>query len=305
MRVAVLAGGTGGAKLAAGFAEVLPPAQLAIIANTGDDVEVWGLHVSPDVDAILYRLAGLFDEARGWGVAGETFAALDSMRRLGEPAWFQLGDRDLAQHLLRTRLLREGLRPAEAAAAVARRLGVEVAVIPASDAPVEVTIETEAGPLGIQEYLVRERCEPRVLEVQVRAMGGPCPEAAAAIDAADLVVIGPSNPLISIRPILAVLGERLRPERTVAVSPLVDGAALKGPAVKMLGDLGREPVPETIAEEYAGVAGGFVLDSADAERASAIAALGYRVQVEDTVMTDAGAASRLASAILAGVEVTA
>lgn len=294
----VLAGGTGGAKLAAGFAAALPPGDLTVIANTGDDIEAWGVHVSPDVDAVVYRLAGLFDEERGWGVAGETWAALEMMRRLREPVWFQLGDRDLALHLLRTRLQREGLRPTEAALEVQRRLGLAVRVLPAADAPVRVTLETERGRLSLQEYLVRERAEPRVAGVHVEAEGGPSPEAEAALDAADLVVIGPSNPLISIRPILAVL--RPARERTVAVSPIVGGESLKGPTVKMLTELGLEPVPETVAAEYREVAGRFVLDERDAARAGALESMGYVVQVTDTVMADAAGALRLALEILRG-----
>ncbi|HEX6488630.1 MAG TPA: 2-phospho-L-lactate transferase CofD family protein [Candidatus Dormibacteraeota bacterium] len=298
MKVAVLAGGTGGAKLAVGFARALPPEDLSIIANTGDDVTVWGVHVSPDVDAIVYRLAGLFDEARGWGLSGETWAALEMMGRLGEPTWFQLGDRDLAVHTLRTRLEHEGLRPTEAAVEVQRRLGLAIRVLPASDQPVSVCLRTDAGTFTLQEYLVRERAGPEVRGVEIVAEGGPSPEVAAALDEADLVVIGPSNPLISINPILAVA----TPPRakTVAVSPIVGGEALKGPTVKMLRELGREPLPETVAEEYRTVASRFVLDQQDATRAEAIEALGYVVQVTDTVMPDGAAARRLAEAILAG-----
>ncbi len=295
MKVALLAGGTGGAKLAAGFASALPPEDLTVVANTGDDLDVWGVHVSPDVDAVLYRLAGIFDTERGWGVAGETFAALEMMRRLGEPAWFQLGDRDLALHLVRTSLVRSGLRPAQAALELGRRLGVRVAVLPASDEPVRVTLQTDRGDLGLQEYLVRERCEPRLRAVHIEA-GRPSPEAAAAVAQAGLVVIGPSNPLISINPILAVL--RPPRERTVAVSPIVGGQALKGPTAKMLREIGREPAPETVAEEYREVASRFVLDQRDAARADAIAGMGYVVEVADTVMADAAAARRLAEAIL-------
>ena len=283
----------------------MPPERLTIVANTGDDVEVWGVRVSPDVDAIVYRLAGIFDHERGWGVAGETFAALETMRRLGEPTWFQLGDRDLALHQLRSRLEREGRRPTEAALDIQRRLGVHARVLPAADDPVEVVVDTERGSLSLQEYLVRERTEPRVSAVRVTARGGPSPEAVAAVREAGLVVIGPSNPLISIAPILAVLHHRLVRENTIAVSPIVGGEALKGPTVKMLRELGRDPVPETVAEEYRGVAGRFVLDVRDAGRAGAVERLGYVVQVADTVMADQEGAERLALEILQAAEVTA
>jgi LPPG:FO 2-phospho-L-lactate transferase len=296
VRVVLLAGGTGGAKLAVGFAAILPPEDLTVIANTGDDIDVWGLHVSPDVDAVLYRLAEIFDEGRGWGIRDETWTALAMMRRLGEEVWFQLGDRDLALHVLRTSLERAGRRPTEAALELARRLGVRVRVLPASDSPVHVSLDTERGPLALQPYLVRERSEPRLRRISIAARGGAAPEARAALAEADLVVIGPSNPLISINPILAVLSPP-RP-RTVAVSPIVGGESLKGPTVKMLRELGREPVPETVAEEYRGVASRFVLDQRDAARTGAIEAMGYVVQVADTVMADAAAAGRLAEAIL-------
>ena len=297
MKVVILAGGTGGAKLAVGFAAALPPEDLTVIANTGDDLDVWGVHVSPDVDAVLYRLAGIFDEERGWGIADESWAALGMMRRLGEPTWFQLGDRDLALHLLRTSLVRAGRRPAEAALEIGRRLGLKVPVLPASDEPVRVTLDTDRGDLELQEYLVRERCEPRLRGVRIDAAGGPSPEAGEALATADLVVIGPSNPLISINPILAVF--RPPREKTVAVSPIVGGESLKGPTVKMLRELGREAIPETVAGEYRDVASRFILDRQDAERAGEIQAMGYGVQVADTVMGDAAAARRLAEAILA------
>jgi LPPG:FO 2-phospho-L-lactate transferase len=297
VKVVLLAGGTGGAKLAVGLAAALPPEDLTVIANTGDDLDVWGVHVSPDVDAVLYRLAGIFDEERGWGVAGETWAALEMMRRLGEPVWFQLGDRDLALHVLRTSLVRSGLRVTEATLEIARRLGVAVRVLPASDQPVRVSLETDHGTLGLQEYLVRERCEPVLREVRIQA-GASSPEAAAAVAEADVVLIGPSNPLISVNPILAVL--RTPRERTVAVSPIVGGEALKGPTVKMLTELGRDALPETVAAEYRTVASRFVVDAKDAERAGSIEAMGYVVQVADTVMTDAAAARRLAEEILRG-----
>ena len=297
MNVCLLAGGTGGAKLAAGLADVLPAEDLTVVTNTGDDVTVWGLHVSPDVDAVVYRLAGLFDEERGWGVAEETFAALAMMGRLGEPDWFRLGDRDLAMHVLRTRLEGEGCRPTEAELEIQRRLGLEVRVLPASDRPVRVTVQTDRGLLGLQEYFVRERCEPRLVAVDIEA-GPPSPETAAAVAQADLVVIGPSNPLISINPVLAVLGSGLDPARTAAVSPIVAGTSLKGPTAKMLAELGRPVEPATVAQEYRGRAGWFVLDSRDADAREQIEALGYRVVVADTVMPDRAGAARFARELL-------
>ena len=307
MKVAVLAGGTGGARLAAGFQRALPPGALSVITNTGDDVELWGLHVSPDTDAVLYRLAGIFNEHAGFGLLGESFAALDMLVRLGEPGWFQLGDRDLAVHVLRTSLLRGGMRPTEVTRELGRRLGVPSRVLPVSDERIRTWFLTESGRLGFQEYFVRERCRPRLLGVELEGLAEARPtfEALAAVSGADLVVVGPSNPLISIEPILALLRQGLDPERTVVVTPLVEGRALKGPTVEMLRSLGREPTPEGVARGYRNSARWFVLDNRDAGLEEPIAALGYRVIAADTVMAGLEGATRLAGEILAALKVEA
>ncbi|HZV53006.1 MAG TPA: 2-phospho-L-lactate transferase [Candidatus Dormibacteraeota bacterium] len=300
MQVTLLAGGTGAAKLAVGFQGELPPGRLTVIANTADDVEVWGLRICPDTDAVLYRLAGIFNREAGFGVAGDTFNLHRQMAELGEEDWFWLGDRDLAFHLLRTAMLRRGARLTETALELGRRLGLATRVLPMSDDEVRTCFETEAGRLGFQEYYVRERLRPRLRSLDLHGIevARPAPEAVAAVESADLVVIGPSNPLVSIGPITALLGRHLRRERTLAVSPIVGGRALKGPTVEMMRVLRGEASPERVAEEYRALAGWFVVDEVDSARAPAIASLGYRVLVTDTVMPDDRAARRLAAAIL-------
>jgi LPPG:FO 2-phospho-L-lactate transferase len=301
VKTVVLAGGTGGAKLAEGFQSMLSPGDLTVIANTADDDEFWGLLVCPDVDATIYRLAGVFDDAAGYGQKGDTFHTLEALGRLGEATWFRIGDRDLATHILRATMLNAGCRLTEASLELCRRLGVSTRVLPMTDDKVRTRFVTEQGTLSFQEYFVRERLRPTLLEIDMAdgSMAQPSPEVDAALAEADLVVIGPSNPLISINPILQVVGPRLHPERTVAVTPIVAGAALKGPTVEMLRALGSEASPVAIAHSYTHVAGKFVLDSRDARLAPEIEALGYRVIVCDTVMSDGGAG--LAKAILDAV----
>jgi LPPG:FO 2-phospho-L-lactate transferase len=300
MRVTLLAGGTGAAKLAVGLQAVLGPGELSVITNTADDVDFWGLRVCPDTDAVLFRLAGIFNEETGFGVAGETFNVHGQMRRLGEPDWFWLGDRDLAFHIVRTDLLRRGARLTETALDLGGRLGLATRVLPMSDGDVRTCFTTDEGVLEFQEYFVREKLRPRLLGIDFAGLPGasPAPEALAAVEEADLVVIGPSNPLISIAPITALLGEALRRERTVAVSPIVAGRALKGPTVEMLLAMRGEATPTRVAEEYRAFTGGYVLDELDLDQEAAVMALGYRVLVTDTVMHGAEGARRLASAVL-------
>ena len=300
MRVALLAGGTGAAKLAVGLQAELAPGALTVVTNTADDVDFWGLRVCPDTDAVLFRLAGIFNEASGFGVADETFNVHGQMRRLGEPDWFWLGDRDLAFHIARTDLLRRGARLTETALELGRRLGLATRVLPMSDDEVRTCFVTDAGRLGFQEYFVREKLGPRLSRIELAGLESarPAPEALAAVEDADLVVIGPSNPLISVGPITAVLGAALRPGRTVAVSPIVGGRALKGPTVEMLLALRGAASPALVAEEYRRFAGGYVLDNLDVTQTPVIEGLGYRVLVTDTVMVGVEASRRLAAAIL-------
>ena len=295
----MLAGGTGGAKLAAGFQSMLPPGDLAVIANTADDDEFWGLLVSPDVDATIYRLAGVFDESVGYGQKEDTFLTLEALGRLGEPTWFRIGDRDLATHVLRSQMLNSGCRLTETSLELCRRFGLASHVLPMTDDKVRTRFVTDRGTLSFQEYFVRERLAPALHSIDIAGADAAesTPEATAALVDADLVVIGPSNPLISIEPILKVIGGQLHRERTVAVTPIVGGAALKGPTVEMLRALGFDASPLEVARRYAHVAGMFVLDNRDKGVAREIEAMGYRAILCDTVMADGGAA--LAKAISA------
>jgi LPPG:FO 2-phospho-L-lactate transferase len=300
VKVALLAGGTGGAMLAEGLYQVLPPGSLTVITNTGDDLELWGLAISPDTDSVLYRLAGIFNEKAHWGVEGETFAMVEMLKRYGEDVWFGLGDRDLATHLLRTHLLRSGLGAAAVTADLARRLGVKAQLIPMSEQPVRTMVTTPKGRLELQEYFVREHHALPVSAVEIvgAEAASPAPGIAEALREADRIIIGPSNPAISIEPILAVVGRLLDPARTTAITPIVAGAALKGPTLEMLQGLGREATPTGIARGYRQYANTFVLDHRDAAEAAAIRALGYRVALLDTVMGDRAGRRRLAEELL-------
>jgi LPPG:FO 2-phospho-L-lactate transferase len=303
MRVTILAGGTGGTKLAHGFA-MLESVEQTVIANVGDDVELHGHLVCPDIDALLYTLAGLLDAERGWGVRDDTATAQAMFARLGEPTWFHVGDADLATHAHRTRLLRDGASLTDATAAMARALGIGVRVLPATDDRHRTLIDTDEGPMEFQEYFVRRRQEPEVRGVRFDGDARPSPAALAAIGEADLVVIGPSNPIVSIGPILALPGVRAAVEGTgapvVAVSPIVAGRALKGPADRMLASLGHESSALGVARIYAGLADRFVVDEADAELTPAIeAATGMAVSVLPTVMRTDDDRGALAAALVA------
>jgi LPPG:FO 2-phospho-L-lactate transferase len=302
MRVTLLAGGTGGTKLAHGFS-MLPQVELTVIANVGDDVEMHGLLVCPDIDALLYTLAGLVDADRGWGVRGDTYTAHDMFERLGEPTWFRIGDADLATHAHRTRLLREeGASLTDAVAAAATALGIGSRILSATDDRWRTLLDTDAGPLEFQEYFVRRRQGPEVLGVRYAGDARPTSAVLEAVATADLVVIGPSNPIVSIGPILALPGlndalRRVR-ERTVAVSPIVAGRALKGPADRMLVSLGHESTALGVARIYHGLAGRIVVDEADVGLIPEIAALGMIATALPTVMRSDEDRATLAGAIL-------
>ncbi len=300
MRVVLLAGGTGSAKLAAGLQSALEPGAVTVVTNTADDCVFWGLHVSPDTDSVLFRLAGMFNEESGFGVAGDTFAVRSMMERLGAPTWFALGDRDLAFHLLRTEMLARGARLTETALELGRRLGLTTRVLPMSDDPVRTWLATDEGALAFQDYYVLHRARPRVTGVEYAGLDSarPSPEVVAALRSADLMVIGPSNPVVSVWPILHLVGAHLHRGRTVAVAPTVGGRSLKGPTVEMMTSLGRDPSPVGVAGEYRRLAGWFVLDAVDAAQADAIRDLGYRVVTADTIMDGPAAAERLARVVL-------
>lgn len=278
-----------------------PAGDLAVIANTADDDEFWGLLVCPDIDAVIYRFAGVFNDQAGYGVRDDTFEVLAALARAGEDTWFRIGDRDFATHVLRTDLLRRGSTLTEATLQLCRRFGLRARVLPMTDDQVRTRFATDLGELSFQEYFVRERLRPKLLGITFAGEDAARPEqeALAAISDADLVVIGPSNPLISIAPILHLLGERLPRERTVAVTPIVAGAALKGPTVEMMRAMGIDPNPVEVARMYRGVAGTFVLDERDRGLSAAVEDLGYRTVVHDTVMRDGGQA--LARRILSDV----
>jgi LPPG:FO 2-phospho-L-lactate transferase len=270
MATVVLAGGTGGAKLAAGLQELLGTG-LDVVANTGDDTEVLGVHVSPDPDLITYWLSDEIDAERGWGIRGDTATVFERLVRLGEPDWFRLTDRDLATCLRRRHLLDEGVRPTDAQARIASALGVEGRVLPMSDQPVRTRVRTPDGWRGFQEYLVLERAEPPIeaIEFEGAERAAPTPEVADAVATAQAIVIGPSNPVISIGAILAVPGMtaaiRTSPAPVVAVSPFVAGRAVKGPTELCMQATGQEPSAAGVAAAYRDLIDGLIVDSGDPE----------------------------------------
>lgn len=290
MKVTLLAGGTGGAKLAHGFQMALPPGELTVIMNVADDTERFGLLVCPDIDTILYTLAGVADREQGWGVAGDTATALAMLARYGEESWFRIGDADLATHVHRGRLLREGSSLTDATARMAASLGVPSHLVPATDQPVRTMLGTDAGEIDFQEYFVRRQQADEVRSVRFEGIEGarPTPAALVALATAELIVIGPSNPIVSIGPILAVPGMRealvAAPAPRLAVSGIVAGRALRGPADRMLSSLGHDSSALGVARLYAGLVDRFVVDTADAALATAIEALGMAVSVLPTVM---------------------
>ncbi|QUD90386.1 2-phospho-L-lactate transferase [Phenylobacterium montanum] len=290
--IVALCGGVGGAKLAFGLAQVLDPQDLTVIVNTGDDFEHLGLSISPDIDTVIYTLAGLADRERGWGLAGETWAFMDQLKRLGGERWFNLGDRDLALHLERTRRLAAGESLSQVTVALAHRLGVDCAIVPMSDQPVRTRVDTDQGELAFQHYFVREQCRPAVRAIRFAgaAEAHLSPAAREALARADLaaVLVCPSNPYLSIDPILAVPGmtEAIAwsGAPVVAVCPIVGGQAIKGPSAKMMRELGLEPGPLTVARHYQGLIDGLLLDEIDAASAVAVEALGLAAAVAPTVM---------------------
>jgi len=304
MKVIALAGGVGGAKLAAGLEAVLPPGDLAVVVNTADDFDLWGLRVCPDLDTVMYTLAGISNPETGWGVEDESFAALEMLARYGEEAWFKLGDRDLATHVLRTARLRAGESLTGITAELSGALSVRSAILPMCDEQVATILDTPEGPLEFQEYFVRRGQRDEVLGIELRGIEDARPTQAfiGALEAADLVVLCPSNPVVSIGPILAVPGMRgaLEASRAprVAVSPIVGGLALKGPADRMLASMGHEVSAAGVARMYEGLVEGMVIDRVDEEERSGIEALGMRVLVTGAIMRGAPDRARLAREVL-------
>lgn len=269
MSVVVLTGGIGGAKLVLGLLRVLPPASITAIVNTGDDFRHLGLYVSPDIDTLLYTLSGKASTELGWGRAGETWSFMAAARELGAADWFALGDGDLALHVVRTFQLERGASLSEVTAAFARAFGLGLTVLPMSDDPVATWLETDEGALAFQRYFVQRRCEPRVRTIRFDSAdaASPAPGVVDAIERADAVIVAPSNPYLSVDPILAVPGVRAALARTgapvVAVSPLVGGKAVKGPTAKLMGELGVTVGNEAVAERYRDFVDGLLIDEGD------------------------------------------
>ena len=303
-KITALGGGVGASRLLLGLYEVSDPAALTIIVNTGDDIELHGLKISPDLDIVTYTLAGIVDRAKGWGIRGETFHALQRLAGYGRANWFNLGDRDLATHIHRTALLAEGKTLADAAELIRNALGVKARILPMSNEPVPTIIESNEGPLHFQEYLVKRSTEPVVKGIRFKGVQAarPAPGVLEAIREASRILICPSNPLISIGPILAVPGvrEQLRARRpdVFAVCPIVGGKSLKGPSDKMLTQLGHEATALGVAKLYADFTGTFVIDPADQAHAVAVSTLGMKVAVLPTVMKTRVQKDRLARALL-------
>ena len=303
--ITALAGGVGAARLLRGLVRVVAPGDITAVVNTGDDVELHGLYISPDLDTVTYTLAGLNDDERGWGLAGETWGVMEGLERLGGETWFRLGDHDLATHLYRTQRLSNGATLSEVTSEITAALGVTVRLVPMSDYRVRTRITLFEGPeFSFQEYFVGRRHDVAVESVRFDGAdaAAPAPGVLAAIAGAELVVVCPSNPIVSIGPVLAVPGvaETLATRRrdVVAVSPIIAGAALKGPADRLMAELGHDPTVVGVARLYADVAGTLVVDEADAASADAVEACGVRCVVAPTVMHTPEHAATLAAILL-------
>jgi len=311
--VIALCGGVGGAKLAFGLTRLLAPDDLTLVVNTGDDFEHLGLHVSPDIDTVAYTLSGLADRERGWGMTGETWNFMASLRRLGGETWFNLGDQDLAMHVERTRQLAAGESLSQVTAALTAALGLAHAVVPMSDQPVRTIVQTADGELAFQRYFVGEQCRPVATGIRFDGASAAAPSAAFAKALArpdvSAVIVCPSNPYLSVDPILALPGVREALRRLgapiLAVSPIIGGRALKGPAAKLMAELGVTPGVLAVAQHYKGLLDGLVIDTADAAQAGALARLGAEPLVTEAVMTSDEDRARLARETLAFAEMLA
>ena len=303
--IVALAGGVGGAKLADGLAQVLPPEELLVVVNTGDDFEHLGLRISPDLDTVMYTLAGLANPQTGWGVADEKWTFMEALGRLGGPTWFRLGDKDLATHVQRTQLLADGQTLSRVTRTLCEKLGVKYAVTPMTDATVATYVHCKERVLPFQHYFVRERCEPVIDSLEYRGVVSavPAPEFGSALSNGSLeaIVICPSNPYLSIGPILAIPGVRdaIHACRTVlAVSPIVGGEAIKGPTAKIMRELGHGASSVEIARHYRGLVKTLVIDKVDAGLRAGIEAHGIHAVVEETVMGSQSARKRVAETCL-------
>ncbi len=309
--VVALAGGVGAARFLDGLTRVIEPERLFIIGNTADDAEIHGLHISPDLDTVTYTLAGMANPEHGWGVRGDSFRCLDALGRLGGDTWFQLGDVDLGTHLYRTQRLAQGATLTEVTQEITRALNVRSTLVPMSDDRVRTRICTPLGELEFQTYFVKRRARDRVtaMHFQGASEANPAPGILEAIDGAEAIIFAPSNPFISIGPILAIPGIRdalqRRRERVIAVSPIVGGRALKGPAAKMMKSLQLEASPAGVAKLYDDVVGAFVLDVVDRKHISRVEALGMRSVVTNTIMRGARERKALAQTVIRALGVPA
>ena len=298
MKIVAFAGGVGGAKLAHGLAQILPPQDLTVIVNTGDDFEHYGLYICPDLDTVCYTLAGLANPETGWGRVNETWNVIENAAKLGGPRWFNLGDQDLGTHLERSRRLREGQALSQITKDFCNAWEIKQTVLPMSDQPVRTIVETEKGDLPFQEYFVHRRCEPRVKGFRFEGVESaePAPGAPEAIQASDAVIICPSNPWVSIDPILRVVKRIEKP--VVAVSPIIGGETIKGPAAKMYRELGIIPSALAVARHYCNLVTGFVFDEIDRQLEGEITGLSMRTLVTYTLMKSHDDRKRLAMDIL-------
>jgi LPPG:FO 2-phospho-L-lactate transferase len=305
--IVALAGGVGAARFLDGLVRVIPPKEVFVIGNTGDDAEIHGLHISPDLDTVVYTLAGLANPVHGWGLRGDTFQNLAALGRLGAETWFQLGDRDLATHIFRTERLRAGAKLSDVTREISAALEVKSAIVPMSDDPVRTMVKTGAGLLEFQDYFVRRRARDAVREVRFHGAEKSKPAAGVldAIARADAVVFCPSNPIISIGPILAVPGIRKALEHrrgpTLAISPIVGGRALKGPAAKMMRGLKMSASALGVARFYRGLVNVFILDKEDQTQAAKVESLGMRAIVTDTIMSGVSKKKALARVVLKAI----
>jgi LPPG:FO 2-phospho-L-lactate transferase len=298
LKIVALAGGVGGAKLAHGLAQILPPEDLTVIVNTGDDFEHYGLYICPDLDTVCYTLAGLANPETGWGRVNETWNVIQNASKLGGPDWFNLGDQDLGTHLERTRRLKAGQTLTQITNDFCKAWGVEHTILPMSNQPVRTIVETEEGDLAFQEYFVHRRCEPRVRGFRFDGVESaePAPGAQEALQIAEAVIICPSNPWVSVDPIFQVIKQITKP--VVAVSPIIGGQTVKGPAAKMFLELGIEPSALAVADHYCDLVTGFVLDTLDKQLQGDIRSLNMRTLVTNTLMKSLDNRKQLASDVL-------
>ena len=298
MKIVALAGGVGGAKLAHGLAQILPPEDLTVIVNTGDDFEHYGLYISPDLDTVCYTLAGLANPETGWGRVNETWNVIDNAKKLGGPAWFNLGDQDLGTHLERTRRLKKGDPLSQITRDFCRAWGVKHTVLPMSDQPVRTMVNTDEGELAFQEYFVHRMCEPRVKGFRFDGADSaePARGTREALQSADAVIFCPSNPWVSIDPILRVLPKIEKP--IFAVSPIIGGQTVKGPAAKMYRELGIEPSAFAVANHYKNLLKGFVIDKTDIGLIESVKGLNMQTHVTYTLMKSHDDRRQLASEMM-------